>query len=524
MASTDQVTLAHTHFPSLLITSTAKKALGVTLVVGGSLVLAAVILLTNGDMVAGLAFLGVLTVALVTFYRVDWGFNIFIFMVFFFDQYGVRGFSSFTDQVGYFLNVNNIYYLPPIREAVITPMELQLLLVLFVWVFVAALRKNVHLYTVPLKFPAALFYIAFVSSIMYGMARGGDFVASMWETRALFYLGIMFIFVPQVIQTKRQLQNLIWFCVAGITFKALQGAIRFASLGFSFGSWPNVYETLTNHEDPVFIITLFVLLMAMLLFHSSSHQRRVLLWLSPLLLLGFVAGQRRATYASFIVTILAFLILIPKRERQKVLRILILVVAVFGVYLAAFWNSYSRLGSVAQQFKSTVTGGGNIRGEYKDEMSIQYRTDENYNLSYTFKLAPLVGRGFGVAYERPLLPWGSSFALSDYLPHNQILWVFVKMGVIGGMLFWLFFNSFVFRGAMVLARLKDSYLKAVCAVCVVAVVNQFVVSYVDMQLAWYRNMVYLGLLMGLVPVLERLDGLSGAREPTKTEESFFTPQ
>jgi hypothetical protein len=414
--------------------------------------------------------------------------------------------------------------LPSIKEAVMTPMELQLLLVLFVWVFVAALRKNIHLNTVPLKFPAALFYIAFVSSIVYGMVRGGDFVASMWETRALFYLGIMFIFVPQIIQTKRQLQNLIWFCVAGIAFKAFQGALRFASLGFSFGSWPNVYETLTNHEDPVFFITLFVLVIGMLLFHSFSHQRRVLVWLSPLLLLGFVAAQRRATYASFMAAMLAFLILIPKRERQRLLRILIVIVAVFGVYLAAFWNSYSRLGSIAQQFRSTVTGEGNIRGEYKDEMSIQYRTDENYNLGYTFKLAPVVGKGFGIAYDRPLLPWGSNFALSDYLPHNQILWVFVKMGVIGGTLFWLFFNSFVFRGAMVLARLKDSYLKAVCAVCVVAVVNQFVVSYVDMQLAWYRNMVYLGLLMGLVPVLERLDGLSGARGLTATDESFFIPQ
>jgi hypothetical protein len=493
------------------IASAAKKVLGVVLLVGGSLLLSIVVLLTDGNMVAGVAFLGVVAVALITFYKVDWGLNIFIFMVFFFDQYGVIGFPSFTDQVGYFLNVNMIHYLPSIKEAVITPMELQLLLVLFVWVFVGAIRKNLSLSTVPLKFPATLFYLALVSSIVYGIVRGGDFVVSMWETRALLYLGIMFIFVPQIIQTKRQLQNLIWSCVAGIAFKALQGAVRFASLGFSFGSWPHIYETLTNHEDPVFFITLFVLLMGMLLFHSSSHQRRVLLWLSPLFLLGFVAAQRRATYVSFMAAMLAFLLLIPKSDRQKVLRILIVVVAIFGMYLSAFWNSYSRLGSIAQQFKSTVTGEGKIRGEYKDETSNQYRAEENYNLAYTFKSAPVIGIGFGNAYERPLLPWGSHYALSDYLPHNQILWVFVKMGAIGGTLFWLFFNSFVFRGAMILTRLKDSYLKAVCAVCVVAIVNQFVVSYVDMQLAWYRNMVYLGLLMGLVPVLERLDGLVSAK-------------
>jgi O-antigen ligase len=100
---------------------------------------------------------------------------------------------------------------------------------------------------------------------------------------------------------------------------------------------------------------------------------------------------------------------------------------------------------------------------------------------------------------------GANFPLSRYIPHNEIVWVLVKTGIVGFFVFWYFFNSFVVYGAGVLKRLRDPYLAAVCVVAVVAVVNQLVVSYVDMQLNWARNMAYLGLLFGLVPAVERID-------------------
>jgi hypothetical protein len=504
MVSTNRLAFTRLSLLWFFTSSRVKKVMRAALLCGASLLLSAVLLLTNGSLVAGIALLGLITVALATLYRVDWGFYVFIFMVFFFDQYSTE-FGSFTAEVGYFSNVNAITYLPTIKEGVLTPMELQLALLFFVWVAVVALRKNIQLTPVAPKLTATMFFLAIIGSLAHGLASGGDLVVSLWETRALFYLGIMLIFVPQIIQTREQLQNLIWFCIAGIAFKAFQGAERYAALGFTFGSWPHIYGTLTNHEDPVFIITLFILLIGLLLFGSQARQRRALLVLLPVLILGYVAGQRRAAYASFVVTLFAFIILIPRRERQIILKVLIVFLAVFGLYLAAFWNSSSRAGAIAQQFKSTVTGEGGIRGEYKDRTSTLYRDYENYNLAYTFRAVPVEGVGFGKPYYRPLFAWGEKFPLSDYLPHNQILWVFVKMGVVGGFLFWLFFNSFVFRGAMIFSRLADPYLKAVCAVCIVAVINQLVVSYADMQLAWYRNMVYLGMLMGLVPVLERLD-------------------
>ena len=93
------------------------------------------------------------------------------------------------------------------------------------------------------------------------------------------------------------------------------------------------------------------------------------------------------------------------------------------------------------------------------------------------------------------------FSLRDYIPHNQILWVVVKTGGLGFFLFWLFFNSFAFQGAYTLMRLQDPYLKALCLMITVAVINQMVVSYFDLQLTYYRNMIYLGCLLGLMPAI-----------------------
>ncbi len=488
-------------FPTSLLVKKLWYAMALT---SASLALAGILISTDGNLFVSGAFIGLLVIATMTLYRADWGFYMFVFMVLVFDLYEIPGFRSFTYDVNYFTNLNGIPYLPKFEQGVVTPMELQFVLIFFVWVLVAALRKNVHLTPVPLKFLAGLFFVSVIASIANGLSRGGDFIVALWGTRAFFYMGAMFLFVPQIIKTKEQLVTLIWFCIAGISFKAFQGAIRYASLGFSFGYWPNIYETLTNHEDPVFFITLFILLISLSLFGGNPGQKRALQWLLVPLLLGYVAAQRRATYASFMAAMIGVVVLLPSREKRIILRVLVVFSMVFGTYLAIFWNSYSRIGYVAQQFKSTVTDEQGVRGA-KDVQSTMYRKIEDYNLSITFRSSPILGIGFGKAFDRVLKMWGSGFANGDFIAHNQILWLFVVMGAGGAFFFWLFFNAYVFKATCVFVNLSDPYLKAVCVVCIVSVINQFVVSYVDMQLTWYRNMVYLGVLMGIVPVVEALD-------------------
>jgi hypothetical protein len=496
--------------PGSLVSILKKRIFSLTSVVLvlsviGSLLITLILVQTNGNLFVVLALISSLLIVGVTFYRVDWGFYVFLFFIFFFDQFGPPGFQSVTSMVGYFLNLNAISWLPSFDQGVVTPMELQLVFLFFVWLLVAAIRQSLSIVRIPLKSPALLFALTLITWIIYGKSAGGDFVVALWETRAFFYLIIMLFFVPQIIRTKEQIHSLLWVCIAGITIKAVQGAIRYAENGFSFGWWPNIVDTYTNHEDPVFMITLFLLLIALTVFRAPTKQKGALLWLLLPLMLGFQSAQRRATYASFMASMLAFIVLLPKEQRNRVLRATVSGAIVFAIYLGAFWNVNSKVGALAQQFKATVTDSEGVRGD-KDKESDYYRDAENYNLGFTYRAVPIAGVGFGNPYLTPARMWGVQvLALGKYIPHNQILWIFVEMGVIGGIVFWLFLNSFVFYATVVFRRLTDPYFKAVCTICIVQVINQCVVSYVDMQLTYYRNMTYLGILMGLVVVIDRLD-------------------
>jgi hypothetical protein len=276
--------------------------------------------------------------------------------------------------------------------------------------------------------------------------------------------------------------------------------MRFARLGFSLGGFP----TLTNHEDPVFIFTLVILLLGLVVFGSRHGQRTLLVTLLPLLLLGFFVAQRRAAYGAAAITFLAFIVLLSRRHRWAIAKVILPALAVVVVYCTAFWDSESKWGSPVRLIRSGLSTDKETSGERFH--SNLYRDFEKYDLAVTIRSSPLTGIGFGKKYEMPVPLADIPFPLRDYIPHNEILWIMVKVGALGFFAMFLFLDAFVLKGTSVFSRLDDPYLKAVCAVAVTAVFNQIVVSYYDLQLTYYRNMVYLGTLMGLLPTLEHLAG------------------
>jgi hypothetical protein len=376
-------------------------------------------------------------------------------------------------------------------------MELHLMLLVIIWIIHVAVRKDTELIPIKIWFPAIIFFIWILFSFVYGQIRGGSFLSALWEVRALFYLCVMYFFVPQIIQTKKQLETLLWFCIGAISIKALQGVVRFIMLGFQFGG----FDELTNSEDPIFFITLFVLLIALTLFGGNEKQRRTLLYLLPVLVLGFFVGQRRASYASFLVTMISFIFLLPKKYSLRLFKYLGVFIIVFCVYMAFFWNSPSEFGLLAQKIKSMFYVDP-TKTSARDYSSNLYREFENYNLSMTIRHSPFLGIGFGNKYEQWLSFWGlEDLGLLSYIPHNSILWLFSKTGSYGFFTFFFFINTFIFYASSLLKKTDDPYLKAVSVMVILAVINQLVVVFVEMHLSFYRTMIYLGVLMGLMSVI-----------------------
>ncbi len=476
-------------------------------VAGISIVLALILVYTDGKILPAFAFVAVVAVFFLTFYRVDLGFDLFFAMVLVFDQFDIPGSDPITLRVHYFWNLKQIPYLPVNTIGVMNPLELQLALMLLAWFLAVSFRRDTRVQG-PLSWGIALMFLtAMAGSLAYGMKNGGQFLVSLWEVRALFYFGFLYFFVPQVIQTRKQVETIMWIAIVAIVFKALQGATRFASLGFSYGP----YTCLTNHEDPVFENTLFIFLIALVLFDVKVKQRKVLLWSLVPLLIGYMAGQRRAAFGGFFASFAAFIILLPRPKRSVLLKALVPILALFAVYSAIFWNDQGRLGLPIQMIKSGI-----FQKSKQDDgdryLSNLYRLDEAYDLAVTIRQKPIQGLGFGTEYKQPIKLPKIDFPLQPYISHNEILWVMVKMGVIGFLLFFLLLDSIVFQAARIFKKLDDPYLKAVCAVIVIAVINQVMVSYYDLQLTYYRDMVYLGTLAGLLPTLSRLHDEEGKTE------------
>jgi len=459
-----------------------------------------VILRSQGDFHVVLSVLGTLAVALVTLYRLDWGLCIFFGMILLCDNYEVPGFSTWTFELGYFWPLNSLF--PGLGIGIVNPMELHLLLIFSVWGLVAILQRRSFVRFRP-GIPAILFFLWLLQSLWRGMSTGGDLQWGLWEVRALGYLGLTVVLVPQIIQTRAHIENLIWVCLTIIPYKAVQGLERFISSGFNFGG----SRTLTNHEDPVFIVTLFILLGGLTFIGGNPRQRRTLLWLLPILIAGFYIGNRRAAYAGFAVGTIVLISLMSGERLKRLMKPLIAVALVFCIYLAAYWNTTGRIGMVAQTVRSTIFAGDReLVSSYEDFTSGLARDQENYNTAASLRQAPVMGIGFGRKFEEAIQSWGS-YALKGYICHNQIFWILGKTGAVGFFFFFFFLNSVVMRGAHVFRNLQDPYLQTVCAVAIIAVVSQVVVSYADMQLTYYRNMTYLGMFIGLIPVMERISRL-----------------
>jgi hypothetical protein len=481
------------------------------LLVAGSCLLGLIQVATDGKVLASVAFLAVVCIVVLSSYRLDWGFYLFLGMVLVFDQFAETEFSSFTAKLGYFSNLKAIQYLPYFNSGVVTPFELHFLLLLFLWFVLICARKDYQLRAPAVWFVATVFFLWLIALFEYGLQNKGDLMAALWEVRALFYLGLMVFFVPQIIQTREQVQNVVWVWILGVSFKALEGTYRFVRQGFGMAG----YDAMLNHEDPLFFITLLFLLCGLVLFGVKSRQRRFLTVMAIPMLIGFYVGNRRAAYGSLAASLLTFVSVLPGKQLWKFLKIVIPVAGLIAVYTIVFWDSEGGWATPIRQVRSGFEDEEEQLGT-RNYYSNLYRKLENYNLAVTVQQTPLIGIGFGTRYEQPLSLVRIGYSLRDFMAHNNVVWLLVKIGGIGFFFFWLLLDSYACRATSLLHRINDPYLKVLCAVVIVGIINQIVAAYFDLHLVRYRTMLLMGILMGLLPAIQSAAGETATEPNRKT--------
>ena len=138
-------------------------------------------------------------------------------------------------------------------------------------------------------------------------------------------------------------------------------------------------------------------------------------------------------------------------------------------------------------------------------MSNQYRQAEDANLVLNVQASNGIGKGFGVPidYAIPITDLSNISSAIDFVPHNGVLYVWMRMGLLGEIAFFSMVGAMIMRACQ-LVKVADRELALLGTVVVCAIVGYVVQGYNDMGFFWFRIAVGLGVLLGAVEAALRL--------------------
>jgi hypothetical protein len=466
----------------------------------GGLVLVAGIAFGAGTPLPYLVALAPAVVA-ISWFRPVWGLALLLGVVLLVEQYGellAPGVEPLIPILPIYVNLEDVTPLPFLYANVL---ELWIALLWGLWAVAAARRGSFRLEPVacPKAFLAAALVIAL--TFVHGVADGGDLKIALWEVRALGYLFGVGLLVPQVVRHRRDMQLILWVAAVALAVKALEGLWRFVvQLRLSMA----LTDTFLAHEDPVMFVPL-VFLLAGLVHYQDAPRLRRFLWVStPVMVVALLFTQRRVAYVSLGICALAYALQVSPAARRTYARLALPAVTAGLAYAVFFLGSRSPLARPIHRALSLFE---------EDNASNLYRVLETANLRDTITAHPL-GVGFGQPFDM-IRSLPKVWVFYDYIPHNEILWIWAKAGTLGFVVVMFFFARLVAEAGWTYRhlRLHDGLLRAVAAVVGLAVINQLVVSYYDLQLTYARNMLYLGVLIGLLRPIQGWGGLVRAEAP-----------
>jgi hypothetical protein len=372
-------------------------------------------------------------------------------------------------------------------QATISPLELVLGFALVCWTVRHVARRERPIVYGPLFRPLAIFTIFVLFGFVYGVGRGGDLRVAVFEIRPLLYLPIVYFLVSNTAHTARQYRRLLWTAFSAALGQSLLSLLYFLRLD---PAARKDLEALGEHGSTVPMNALFVFFIAACLFKGTSVRNRIVL-AAMVVPVGWVylISQRRASIVGFAVALVALGILLLWRQPKKFWKVVPVSVLAMTGYVAAFWNSTGDAAFPAQAVKSVISPS---QVSAKDRASDLYRLIENFDLNFTIRENKLTGLGFGQRFLRPInLPDISFFEFYQYIPHNSVLWIWVKTGFFGFATMLYLFGRAMMVGSYRLRRAVDPADVVAVTTGVLFILMFAVFAYVD--IAWgASNMVYLG--------------------------------
>jgi O-antigen ligase len=343
-----------------------------------------------------------------------------------------------------------------------------------------------------------LFLFALIAGLVRGIAGGGDANVALWESRFLFYSVLCYIIAANTVRTRRQLTILVMLTVICTGLFAIEGAYRRIAL-IDTGKLGVIPEFAYAHNDVIFLGSVPLIVLAQWAFGARAWQRWLGLLIVPIAFFTLLATERRAGFIALIISFLAFGLIFMVAHRKAFFLAIVPLLIGLAIYLPVFWNNTTLIGQPARAVRSLS------QPDARDASSNLYRDLEKINVQSTIHSNPIFGVGFGRPYDFVVpLPDLSWWQFWHYEPHHNILWVWLKLGTAGFIIFWTLMATALGRAAHAVRTLRAPEARVFALVALCAIVMTVSFCYVDLGLVSGRVTVFLGTALGTLSILHQL--------------------
>lgn len=407
------------------------------------------------------------------------------------EVFGLNFSDSLTDRIPLFLNLNNTAGF----DFPITPAEILMVTVAVAAFARGAVEGKLHWPTGRLVPAYCIYMLVVLGAEVHGLFAGGDFKTSLWEVRPQAYGFVMFLLTTTLVENRKQLLQLAILFLLAVSVKAVIGDYRyFITLHSVLGP----QEEILAHEDSYFLGMFITAGVAGVIWIKNRRFAVLMGIVSVIALIAMLANYRRAGVYALAAAVGVVMLLAFRFEpnlRKRIAWLSVVVAAAGAIFIATSWDKqYGISAQLVRPIRSLVDP--NLR----DYSSDQYRVAETANLLVTFKTSPLVGVGFGKPFiiVYPMADISSIYPLWNVIPHNTLLWIAMRMGALGFAAFAGLTGFAILQGFGLLSAQRDPVFRALSAFAIAAIVAELVVGYADIQLDSYRNLIFLGVILGIM--------------------------
>ena len=422
--------------------------------------------------------------------------------------------AALTDQIPFFRDINGVI---AVRGVWANPAEVIMVITAVALILRSEPSGRPRLRAGPIFLPFTAFIVMIAIGVAHGALTGGDLKISFWTVRAIAYIYLGYLLTMQLLKERRQLDALIWILIVGVAIKGAIGWWRYyVNLDTDLSrinAIPGV-NSLMAHEESFFFIALLLLAAVQLLYGAPRKQKALTFLSIPFVMIPFLANHRRAGVIALLVGLAALAIIsygLLRERRKLIVSLLVLSAVVLPLYGALFWNNTGLVGEPVQAIKS------GFQPDERDFASNAYREAENVNLEFTVRKSPILGIGFGkeMVMQWPLPDIGQFFAWYRIVPHNTILWLMMTTGIIGFILFWYWIGTSILQGCLAVRQLVTGELRGLAVYGILMLIVLLIFALLDQGLLSMRAALFVGILLGAVFAIPRLEALEESRRAEK---------